>query len=120
MLQSMRTAFLLLLFAIASWSQEAVHAGWNGVVRNRYGTVVARAVLRLQSEGVDLTTTTGQDGTYRFGSVPKGRYTLSVQSEARQLTSGVQIHLPSAQFAEIMLPEQGPLSITFLAQPSSG
>ncbi|MFL6451674.1 MAG: carboxypeptidase regulatory-like domain-containing protein [Bryobacteraceae bacterium] len=119
MLQAMRTGLLLLLFAIDSWPQEEMRAGWNGVVRNESGSLVVGAVVTLHSEGVDLVTRSRPDGSYSFASVPTGRYKVSVQLKARQPTSGAQIDLPSPQSAEIIVPERGPISIRLLARPSS-
>ena len=67
-----------LLFANAVTAQTNTTGTVEGVVADPNGAVVPNATITLSGPNLirAQTTTSGADGTYRFASVPPGRYTL--------------------------------------------
>ncbi len=118
MLATMRLVLLVLLFKVLSFAQATPAAGWNGTLRTQSGAVVPRARVELRSDTLSLSATTGADGRYRFASVPPGRYTVSVHLQTRDASAPQPLVLPNSQFAELTIPDEGPLSVKFIA-PSS-
>ena len=94
-------------------------AGWNGVVRTQSGTAVAGAVIELSSGIVTVSVITRADGEYRFASIQPGRYKLTVQVHNRELSYTQSLDLPTSRAAEIVLSDQGAISLRVGPEPSS-
>jgi outer membrane receptor protein involved in Fe transport len=73
-------AVFSLFFATAAMAQTQTTGTVEGVVTDPNGAVVPNATLTLSGPNLirPQTATTGADGTYRFSSVPPGRYSLDV------------------------------------------
>ena len=95
-----RTIVVLLvaIFALAAssvaWSQS-VQGVITGTVTDPTGAVVPKATVTITNVGTNAvqTTTTGDDGSYRFSLVPPGAYTIVVKAAnfAEVRTSGVVV-----------------------------
>src|SRR3982751_3475126 len=81
-------AVFSLFFATAVMAQTNTTGTVEGVVTDPNGAVVPNAAITLSGPNLirPQTTTAGADGTYRFASVPPGRYTLEVAA-----TSGFNV-----------------------------
>jgi outer membrane receptor protein involved in Fe transport len=73
-------AVFSLFFATATMAQTNTTGTVDGVVTDPNGAVVPNASITLSGPNLirPQTTTSGADGTYRFTSVPPGRYTVEV------------------------------------------
>ncbi len=73
------SSLAILLILPLAFSQETT-AGFQGVVKDPSGAVVAGATLEISSPALIGTrkTTTDTGGNYRFAALPPGDYTLSV------------------------------------------
>ncbi len=74
-------AFLILAGSGASWAQT-VQGVITGTITDPSGAVVPGATVTITNAGTNASqsTTTGSDGSYRFGLVPPGTYTLDVKA----------------------------------------
>jgi outer membrane receptor protein involved in Fe transport len=77
-------AAISLFAATATMAQTTTTGSVEGVVTDPNGAVVPNAAVTLSGPNLirPQTVTAGVDGTYRFGSVPPGRYTIDVASVA--------------------------------------
>lgn len=80
-------SLLLLLLCVAGACSLPLHAQTvqgviTGTVTDPTGAVVPGATVTITNTGTDIaqTTTTGNNGTYRFPLVPPGTYTIEVKS----------------------------------------
>ncbi len=73
-------SFVFLFAGSAVWSQT-VQGVITGTVTDPSGAVVPNATVTITNAGTNIaqTTTTGDDGSYRFPLVPPGTYTLDVK-----------------------------------------
>lgn len=55
----------------------------EGTIKDSSGHPVANAAVQLKTESQTLTTKTGADGYYRFGSLPPGAWTLHSESSGQ-------------------------------------
>lgn len=107
----MRVALLVLLFAVAGWTDDNTAGKWDGSVHNRAGIPVAGAVVELKSGNIDLTAVTQADGSYHFTSAPRGRYQLSLRIKDRRFVYAGALDLPVADSGEIFISDQGLISL---------
>lgn len=79
--KSIAAMFVLAVFSVSAFSQAGT-ASVTGTVRDNNGAVVpgATVVLSNPSTGFERTTTTGNDGIYRFAAVPPATYQLAVSA----------------------------------------
>ncbi|HSU25376.1 MAG TPA: TonB-dependent receptor, partial [Pyrinomonadaceae bacterium] len=101
-------AVFSLFFATAVMAQTNTTGTVEGVVTDPNGAVVPNATITLSGPNLirPQTTTSGADGSYRFSSVPPGRYTLEVASASgfnpfKQ--ENVEVNLTRATTANIAL-----------------
>jgi hypothetical protein len=101
-------AVVSLFFVTATMAQSSTTGTVEGIVTDPNGAVVPGAALTLSGPNSirDLTTTSGGDGSYRFNSVPPGRYTLTT-TEASGFKSykqeNVEVNLSKSTTANISL-----------------
>jgi len=74
-------AFLILAASGVAWSQT-VQGVITGTITDPTGAVVPGATVTITNVGTNAsqTATTGSDGSYRFGLVPPGAYTVEVKA----------------------------------------
>lgn len=74
-------ALLILASGAAVWSQS-VQGVITGTVTDPTGAVVPNATVTITNAGTNISqsTTTGSDGSYRFGLVPPGTYTVEIKA----------------------------------------
>jgi hypothetical protein len=74
-------AFVILVGSGAAWSQS-VQGVITGTITDPSGAVVPNASVTITNPSTNFSqsTTTGSDGSYRFGLVPPGTYTLDVKA----------------------------------------
>src|SRR6185295_613112 len=72
-------AMVSLLFVSASMAQTSTTGTVEGTVTDQNGAVVRGVTLKLVGPNLirDQTTTSDDNGSYRFSSVPPGRYSLT-------------------------------------------
>ncbi len=115
----MRVALLVILFAIAGWTDDNTAGEWDGSVHNEAGTPIAGAVVELKSGDVDLTAVAQPDGSYRFASVPQRRYQLSLRIKDRRFTYAGMLDLPVPDLGEIVVSDQGLVSLNLRTKPAA-
>ncbi len=105
-------AVLSLFFVTATMAQTTTTGNVEGTVTDVNGAVVPNAALTLSGPNLlrAQTTTSGPDGTYRFQSVPPGRYTLEVAAAAgfaayRQ--ENIEVNLGRATSADVQVRPAG-------------
>lgn len=101
-------AVFSLFFATATMAQTNTTGTVEGVVTDPNGAVVPNASVTLSGPNLirAQTTTSGADGTYRFSSVPPGRYTLDVAATSGFNTfrqENVEVNLTRSTTANITL-----------------
>ena len=121
------TTFLILLgiFAVPeqTYSQTSTTGTVEGTVSDPNGAVVPNAALTLSGPNLirPLTTTTNGEGTYRFASVPPGRYTLTVAEMSgfnAYSQENVEVNLSRGTSANISLALAGSVAtVDVLATP---
>ena len=77
-------AVISMFFVTATMAQTSTTGTVEGTVSDANGAVVPNASISLSGPNLirAQTTTSGADGTYRFSSVPPGRYTVDVAATA--------------------------------------
>jgi hypothetical protein len=103
-------ALLALWLAAAAWTGEIVDRGWNGVLRDQSGDVIAGATVELHSANRNIAATTAGDGSYRFAALPAGSYRLSITVRGKQFLSEQPLQLPVGNTAELVLSRDGSIS----------
>jgi hypothetical protein len=80
LLVAVLSAVLVFAFAPAALAQTTTTGTVEGVVTDPNGAVVPSAAITLSGPNLvrPQTTTSGADGSYRFASVPPGRYSIDV------------------------------------------
>jgi outer membrane receptor protein involved in Fe transport len=116
-------AVISLFFATASFAQTSTTGSVDGIVTDQTGAVVPNTTVTLSGPNLirDQTTTTGADGSYRFSSVPPGRYTLST-GEANGFNAykqeNIEVNLSKQTSANISLTPKGQnVSVDVVGQP---
>jgi hypothetical protein len=97
---------VVLLASAPLWAQLTV-GGIAGTVKDPSGAVVkgARITITNEATGANQTTASNSTGTYVFGSVPVGTYTLraDVQGFETYADTGIQVHIQNIVTADIPL-----------------
>jgi len=77
-------AVISMFFVTATMAQTSTTGTVEGTISDANGAVVPNASISLSGPNLirAQTTTSGTDGTYRFSSVPPGRYTVEVAATA--------------------------------------
>ncbi len=110
--------FVILFLALTAWADDA-STSWDGIVRNSQARPVAGAKIKLQSRSATLSVTTGADGRYHFAAVPAGSYRLTIQEGDRSVVYPQPLDLPSPEAAQVVIGEQGILSLTLGGEPAA-
>jgi hypothetical protein len=113
------TVCICLLASNLSWSQQNVQA-WSGVLRDASGIGIKGCKLVLVSGTARFTTTTAEDGSFRFANLPPGRYTLSALVHSRTVEMNGAIDLPSSASASLVLSAQNVISLQSDTQKATG
>ena len=73
--------FLTLVFAALSWDRVRTRH-WLAQLRTLQGATISNADINLQNHdtGVQFTTTTGENGLYRFNNIPVGHYDVTANA----------------------------------------
>jgi hypothetical protein len=109
------------LASLNSWAQDQGTLTWSGVLHNGSGAAIAGSTVRLASEGKNLSATSAEDGSFRFGNVPAGHYSVRVAVNGREAKLPAGLDLPStAAAAVLVLSEQNVLSLQSATQESTG
>jgi len=101
MVVRMRTGTLTLalaLLVLATWSgAQELRGRITGVVTDNTGAAVSGATVRVSGPALiqPQTTTSGQDGSYRFPALPSGVYSLTYQNAGFQTVKreGIRVSL---------------------------
>jgi outer membrane receptor protein involved in Fe transport len=105
-------AVISLFFVTASMAQSSTTGEVVGVVADANGAVVPNAAITLSGPNLirPLTTTSGADGSYRFSSVPPGRYsveTASTSGFAAYKQENIEVNLSRSTSTNITLAAAG-------------
>ena len=106
-------AMISMIFVSASMAQTNTTGEVEGTVADQNGAVVKGVTVTLSGPGLirDQTTTSNENGTYRFSSVPPGRYTLSTAA-----ISGFQPHKQAG--VEVNLYKTSTINVTLTTSVS--
>jgi Carboxypeptidase regulatory-like domain len=110
------------IFLVAStfcWAQRREQA-WSGVLRDASGVAIRSCKLVLVSDSAKFTSTTAEDGSFRFVNIPAGRYTLSAVVHGHTAMLSGAIDLPSSVSASLVLSAQDDLTLQPTTQQSTG
>ena len=110
---------IFLLLSTFSWSQQSVQ-GWTGVLRDASGIGIKGCELVLVSDTAKFSTTTAEDGSFRFANLPAGRYILSAVVHGRTVKLNGAIGLPSSAFASLVLSAQNDITLQPNTQKATG
>src|SRR5215471_10533213 len=97
------TLTALLLFVTLPARANDGNAALSGVVSDPTGAVVPQAtvILRNSAAGVEEKTSTKEDGSYTFPSLPAGLYELRVSSLGFKPYSAKALQLASAETSKL-------------------
>ena len=116
-------AVLSLLMATATMGQTTTTGEVTGVVADPNGAVVPSAAVTLSGPNLirPLTTTSGADGSYRFSSVPPGRYSVETAATAGFAAAkieNVEVNLGRSTAANVTLSAAGAsVAVDIVATP---
>ncbi|MEO8649286.1 MAG: TonB-dependent receptor, partial [Acidobacteriota bacterium] len=105
-------AVFSLFFVTATMAQTSTTGTVEGVVTDPNGAVVPAASITLSGPNLirPQTTTSGPDGTYRFSSVPPGRYSVNVAGASgfnAYKQDNIEVNLSRSTTTNITLALQG-------------
>ena len=105
-------AVFSLFFVTATMAQTSTTGSVDGIVTDPNGAVVPNASVTLSGPNLirAQTTTAGADGTYRFASVPPGRYTVEVAATAgfgARKQENIEVNLGRGTTVNIEVPVAG-------------
>ncbi|MGH9819918.1 MAG: carboxypeptidase regulatory-like domain-containing protein, partial [Pyrinomonadaceae bacterium] len=105
-------AVVTVMFAIGSMAQTSTTGTVEGVVADPNGAVVPNASITLSGPNLirPQSVTASADGTYRFSSVPPGRYTLEVAAASgfnSYKQENIEVNLTRSTSVNIQLSLQG-------------
>ena len=106
-------AMISMIFVSASMAQTNTTGEVEGTVADQNGAVVKGVTVTLSGPGLirDQTTTSNENGSYRFSSVPPGRYTLATVA-----ISGFQPHKQAG--VEVNLYKTSTINVTLTTSVS--
>ncbi len=116
-------ALVLLFSAAASWAQGGSSGSMEGVVKDSSGAVVAGATAEISYSvsGYSRTTTTGNDGAFRFTNVPFNTYHMIVSAPGfASYTADVDVRSAVPAKVEISLKVGSAATTTVTVEANGG
>jgi hypothetical protein len=115
----MRPAFLALLLVAVASAREGSISKWTGIVRDAGGHAVSGVRIELHSQKGEFVVKTEEGGEYQFSSLPSGSYRLALVLNGRRFTYPQLIQLPVEGASEIVLADNGVISVELTAKPEA-
>lgn len=99
--------FLVVPFAFGQQPHAAVSTGaWEGVLRSQNGQIISAAeiAVRSSSSGFTRSTTTSQNGEFKFTGLPAGDYLVSILYKDKSYKADIPLSIHTGTFtADIVL-----------------
>jgi len=96
----------LLLFALCAFGED-----WSGVVRNGSNQPLAAATVTLRLSASEANATTDANGRFRFATLAKAVYTVSVAWKGGRASRAESIELPLPGLTQLIASDLGTLTI---------